>query len=134
MSATVGDGMVGGPLRTMSDREPKLFEIAYTLGANGDPAAGTLLKKSDNAMTLTRTGAGLMTLVCPAFPAGCQAILGFSSIQAAPTVADFVTLTQVNSTGTFTLRFFANAIGTPVDFSTGDQLTIWALLESKTGK
>lgn len=134
MSATVGDVMAGGPLRTASDREPKFFEIAYTLGASGDPAAGTLLKKSDTGLTLTRTGAGLFTFVAPAFPANCQAIIGYSSIQAAPTVGDMVCLTQVNSTGTFTLRFFGNALGTPVDFSTGDQLTVWAWLESKTGK
>lgn len=131
MSATVADaGTQGCFVRATGNREPKLFKITYTLGASGDPAAGTLLERSDSAVTLVRTGAGLFTLVVPVFPSSMTTIVHFSSVQATPTVADLVILTKTASTGTFTLRFFANAIATPVDFSSGDELTVWALLDS----
>lgn len=131
MSATARDA-TGRQAWVTGTREPKLFEIAYTLGASGDPAAGTLLKRSDTGILLVRTGVGLFTLTVPAFPPLCQVRLGFSSIQAVPTVADMVCLTQVNSTGVLTLRFFANAIATPVEFTSGDQLTVWAWVDTKT--
>lgn len=129
MSATVADAP-GYPLRTTGVREPKLFKITYTLGASGDPAAGTLLERSDVAVTLVRTGAGLFTLTVPVFPTNMTTILGFSAVQATPTVADMATLTKTASTGTFTLRFVGNAIGTPVDFTSGDELTVWAMVDS----
>lgn len=129
MSATVADAD-GNPVRVAGKREPKLFKITYTLGANGDPANGTLLDRNDTALTLTRTGAGLFTLVVPAFPTGATTVVHFSSVQASPTVADMVPLTKTASTGTITMRFFANAIATPVDFSSGDELTLWALVDS----
>lgn len=129
MSATVADAD-RNPIGTTGKREPKLFKITYTLGSTGDPATGTLLERSDVAVTLTRTGVGLFTLVVPIFQTGATSILGFQAVQAAPTVSDMVCLTKVASTGTFTLRFHANAIATPVEFTSGDELTVWALVDS----
>ncbi len=126
MSATAQDAP-GRPFWSTGTREPKQFEIAYTIGATG--ALTTLLTQTDTAITLTRTGVGTYNLTFPLTP-GLAKIAAYV-FSPAPTVSSAI-LTALNDVaGTATLRTIGFGAATAVELAVSDRLHVVVEADSR---
>lgn len=129
MSATIGD-VPGRPIRAAGTGDLKLLEIAYTVGAGGDPAAGTLLLKTDVNLTLAKNAAaGQYDLTFPAMPPGAYAFLSVFIVSATVECnSQALVVGFSEATGTASIIARTATTGAAVNLTSGDRIhvQIWA--------